>query len=620
MICKFCSKEIADDAKVCEFCGQAVDAAENVKEEPVQEEPKEEPKEEPVQEEPKVEPEVIVKPKKKKGAFVVLGIVAVILVAAIIAVTCFADTLKGMFMKTFASDEDYFRYVTEKSVTAFTDNLSKGYGNFVEKASSGETGNSSKMSVKLNVGDTALNMLEQAIGAEIDLNWLKNISFDMDVNTEDNVSQLLAAININGKKLVDADVIADMNNNDLFVGLLSLSEKYLKVDMEPMDSNAGNAYVQGNTYAQDAINSVVFEILNDEEFVKALPTEKEFNEILTGYVKVIINAIEKVEKTTEKVTVDGVTEELTVINIQIDHEDFLKIVTAVLEEVKTDEDFKAYMTDFLKYLEKKGYADNPDGWVKEFYDLVDQAIAEIKETEIEEGILYITQYVDSLSDVVGVKLGFDDDEIISSIEVHDGDAFAKEIEIGGLITVKGKGTEKKDVINAEYKLVVEGETYIEVTAKDFYTDEEDELRGKLYFAPTASLYELMGMDSSTVTALSIAKLELELGFDMNEKSARVDVNVLSGGNIFVGVTVSGEETKAEDIKLPSDQVVCDESKVMEWAASLDFSKIAENAKNAGVPDEIVELVSSMFSGSSNNNVPSYQYGETDFNASTQFAY
>ncbi len=591
MICKYCSKEIADDSKVCEFCGKALEKEvkeqETVQETPVQETH--------VQEAPK-EPEVIAAPKKKNGLFIALSIIAVIIVIAVVVVACFGDAIKGAYMKSFSSDEDYFRYVADKSVTSFSENLTDGYGKLVGGVTAEGGASAVKSTFKINVGDKALDLLKESLGegVNVDLQWLKKVSVDMDVNIKDSLERIFAAVKVDGKTIVDADIFADAKSGDLFVGLLSLSDKYLKI-------SGNTAQAEGNT---------AVDILGDEEFIKALPSEKVFASLIDRYTSVILDNIKTIEKSSEAVKLGNVEQELTVIDIEITHQDFLNISKAVLETVKTDEELKTVLTDIFKYLEKTDTSYNAEEMIKDFYEDLDESLNGLAEEELQQGVLIITQYVDSSNETVGLKAAFDGQEQISYINLCNGEDFATELKVEKVLTVKGEGTEKKDVVNGKYELILENTKLADITVKDL-VEKDDTAKGAIYVAPTSALYELMDMDSDVSTALSIANIQLEIAFDITEKSARVDLNVLSGGELFAGITVTGEEVKAENITVPSGDKVYDETKANEWAQSLDASKIFENLKNAGIPQEFIDLIEMMLTssqGGSNIATPDYNYG------------
>ena len=130
------------------------------------------------------------------------------------------------------------------------------------------------------------------------------------------------------------------------------------------------------------------------------------------------------------------------------------------------------------------------------------------------------------------------------------------------------------------------------------------INGKFRVKPSSELLKNMGLDSGASSLLAIVSPELELNFETSEKSAKIDVNLISSEEVFLGVTVSGKETKAEKIELPNSKDVYEEENADEWLETIDMDALLKKFEEAGVPSDLVNtlkgLVNTVKAPSSSN--------------------
>jgi len=591
MFCKFCGNQLTEGAAFCPSCGNPIeaDAEQNqatnetqVLDSQVSQEaeqntqplevaenhaPADETQVLTPEEQPYfAQPQFNVPPKKsgKKLPIIIAAVVAVFVVAAILAVSFFGP-LQGVFLRTFGSDADYFRYVEKKTFDVASDEIADIYGNAFENIQSSAAGD---MTLKLNVGKSAITLLENAFAASantsIDLDWLNTVAIDLDVNVKDDVEQLLAALNINGKTVVDADLIINMAKGEVFMGLPALTDKYLSTKIEDSEN-----------YTK--ISSVTM----DPELKKALPSDDEINALINKYIAVIVESIDNVTASSENVMISGITQKLEVLKVTIDAKEANDIALAVLNTVKADKELKAHIETFTNYLEKKALITDAKGAVEDFYNAVDDAVKEVKSDDGNgDGTLILTDYVNSEHEVVGRKIESNGQELVYYTTVRDGDNFAYQLKSSGAV-ITGEGTEVNDIINATYALSYNNLAIGEIVVSDIDTD-NDVINGKIRLIPSAALLEQIGLDKSVATALSIANPELEFSFDGDKDSGKVDISLISGKEIFVGLSLTTEQTDASAIKEPSSQNVIDAEKADEWTQTININEVLERLEQAGI--------------------------------------
>ena len=605
MFCEKCGTQLPDGVNFCEKCGAKVEAeTAQPTETPA---PEAFASEAPAQETPISEAlenfaqsEVFAPQKKKSKKFLAWLIPAVaVLVAAAIAAAVFFDvgSTKGLFLKSFGSDVAYRDYVQENTTKSATNTVSDAYGAVVDALSSeNKAAGAADISLKFNMGDKAIAMLEDLAESELDeeisLDWAKEIELKLSANAKDDLQQIGAALNISSKEIATVDAILNMDQGKLFVAILSLSDEYLAIDF--------------SEYLAMPQIATATEYLQDSELFAALPTEEELNSLLTKYVNIAISSFDDVEKSSETMKVGELEQKLTVLETTIDGDALLDAAEAVLNELAKDKDVKKIITEMVEYLaDQEDFSEfvDVDEVLKAYDKGLEEALDSLKEVDGDdmEGELVLTQYVNNAHEVVGYALEVEDQQVVHFVEIKDGNKIAFELEIPNALEIVGEGTEKKGVVNAEYVVSVETPTWdddynvsyekmevLTLSLIDFQAEGEL-VNGKIRLAPSAALLDEMDLPASASSAINLAQLQLELDIDQTKTSSAVAFNILSGEDLMVGISIAATEKAASDVTQP--ETAYDIENIEAWAKTMDITKILKALKDAGLPmDEIGELV------------------------------
>ncbi len=617
MFCKKCGSQLSENAAFCSNCGEPVTASTEANVNPYTSYSAQSAPEQPVQQ-PEgqsgadtvpgtgsqlytqqnshqsaypeqaqavdrfAQPEFDEPKKKAKKSFKTLIVAAAVVLVAAILVAFNASALQGFAIKTFGSTDDYFKYVEDKALDSYASGISKSYGSLL---SYNDVTGASKAQLKLKVGEDALELLEtyiaQSAGEEIDLDWLNTVTVDVDSNFKDNVSQIGTALSIDSQVLADIDVIVDMNEMDVFVGILNLSDKYLKTSADTDDVDAS---------ANDAMTEFM-EML--PELKKELPSEKELDKLIDKYLGIVMDNLNEVTKSTEVVEVGDVSEKLTVLEFELDSDTLLEISIAVLEEAKNDKQLKKYITNVAEYLEKEDIIDDAADVYDDFVDAIEDELDIIEDIDDDnEKILTIVDYINSDHEIVGRDIETPYGDILSYITVRDGKNFASEFEIPNTLRIEGSGTDKGGRINAEFTLESSGQEILDITVKDFDNKKAAQgyLNGSVVIAPTTYTLKQMGLDDMNASVLAIADPAIEFVFSSEKNSSTVEINLLNDDELFVGITISGEQTKASKIEIPAGSDVIDSEDAAEWEESVDFDSFISALRDTTLPEELVDAI------------------------------
>ncbi len=558
MFCEKCGSQLPEGAAFCEQCGASVN--------PTTVQPVEQPIEQPVMQEVQqfAQPEYSA-PVKKKKAPIVLGIIAAVVVALGAVVACNFSELTGFVIKTFGSDEAYLKYVEKKAFDTYTDDFTEFYGTYIDQLGKDASG---EVQIGLNVSQEALDLVAQTSGSEMDLDWLNDILLDMDVTSTEDMQSMDAKLCISDTEILDTQYIYDLKEQKMFLAFLNLSETYFGISM--MDE-----------FGYEDYNTMLY---NDRGFIKALPSDEEVNELVKVYLGIVIEHLNKVEKSSDTLKVDGVKQKVTTLELTVDTDTIRAISIDVLQTMKKDKDLEKYINDLADYM------DESEDAYDSFEEGIDDLLDELEDADDDnEELMVLTDYVDSKHVIVGRGLEVEGEEILSYAKAQDGDKFAIEAALnydGEEMSLEGSGTDKRGKVDAEYEFVVADMDMFTVSAEDFFY-EEDEMSGSIQLLPSQELLSEMGLDESLGGVISVLDTGLEFVFDVDTKTAKTSINIINKGETFAGIDITSSTTKPDKIEVPSESDVTEDEDA--WIESMDLSKIAEALREAGLPEELVYM-------------------------------
>lgn len=585
MNCKNCGNPLDKGVKFCTSCGQPVEPENseeiNSQEPVVEETTSAEITETPVEENAFVNPEFNNERKPKKGAKKrVIAIIAVVVALALtLGVVFNLDYFKGFWVKNFGSDTEYYCYVEQKNFAEGKDSIVRVYGTY-RNALTGKDSLSSKASLNFTIGED----LQKLLGSD-ELKALSDISLNLTNNQKEQLSQVILDLTLGDTKIVDLDVIADALGGKMYLGIPSLTDTYAAGTVEMNED---------------------MQIIYDPKLWESLPTDSLVGEILDKYIEVVLGSIDNVTSSTETVTIDGVSEEYTILEYKITEKTVLGIGQKALQALKDDAEIKTIIKDIEKYGVENKLLDEDDDAYGEFLKGVNEAIEEIAEAkedaDNENGIIIAT-YVNSSHEIAGRKLSIANDsqtnaQALYYITVQDGADFATKFEIADVVSIEGKGQKDGEATNGSYTLKVSGKKLVTVQLTDYDASNSSEgiVSGKIKISPEKELFENLGLDSMYSSLIGMYDPALEIVIDTDEDASKLELNILGKDKVMLGISYNYEKTNSADIKVPNKTVETNFENLDEWLDTLDFEKLKANLKKAGLPSEYVDMFENILSG------------------------
>ncbi len=488
----------------------------------------------------------------------------------------------AFWKKTFAKPNEYMAYVEEEAlasaVNSFAEAYDKALASYKEPKTSG-----AKSELQISLGTSVAQLLKSYTG--IDFDWINDTTIKVDSVTGKDAAKYALSLVLGDDTLISLDAVADIAGGGIYFKIAELTEKYLFLDL-------------GTDVVPEAAAS-----LDVEKLIEKLPDGKELADLIMKYAGIVFDNVNEAEKTKGSVTANDKTEECTILEATLSEADVKALVKAVLFELQRDTEIEKLIRTSIEVMnEVTGTAEMLDAdeayadFVGEVNALINDIDDDDTSDDVDEMIRYTT-YVNSDSEVIARKLwAYEFGEIFIGT-AYEKDEFGTEIsikeysytdeELYTVLEIKGEGTSKKDVVNGEYDLYVEGELIatLAVSNLDVKALEKNQLKGGFTVYPSAKLFE---SDETGMLALIGSSLGIGMDFDYEDGKQSIKIFANSMENELISVKVTSEEVKGSKVSIPAESETMEDPDA--WLESVSFGTFLENLKNSELPAEITSLL------------------------------
>ena len=519
----------------------------------------------------------VAKPKKKaKKAPFLIGGIAVVLIAALLVVFNWSN-VSSFFERTFSAPDKLQTNVYEDVVSKTFDKvISSDEENSAPAVDPSNMGINGEL--RINIDEQILSMIPTE---GIDVSFLSDIAVGYDLSVKNNLEKMVLDMILGDTSIISAETIVNLETLEFFASIPDLNDRAIYMNLkEIMEQNGMTS----------AIDPEMLEML-----AEVIPSAETLEAIATRYVGLVMSGFGDVEKTTEKVAVSGISQNLHVLNATMDEKDLLALAEKLIETLQKDEDIESIILNLEEHMGQEGMYDS-------FAESMNQALESLAETDTDDmGDVKITlvTYLNDANDIVGitVKASMEDSKIepFSWVTVEQGKKFATEVVVSTgseEIVLEGSG-ENGETMNAEYVLSFDGNDIVIVELKDYVSNEE-KLSGTVRISlPEAILEDLIAnanLNDSIAELIGSAEPALEIKVDNNNQGGNVSVALTVGSKNLLSISASAQYTSPDSIELPEDYVeMQDEDSAMAWMETMnpDFlDTLMDRLIEAGVPAEL----------------------------------
>lgn len=525
-------------------------------------------------------------PRKKSFFRRHLGWVITVAVVAVgaVATVANASAINNFIHKTFSSPEKYYQYVEKKAMENKTESIAANYQNYlVSKV--GKDNQGATASIELELTDEGSDWLSMAGLAGIDLSDLRSGKITLDVDSQDGLTGLRLLAGLNGVDIGALELIMNMDTQYFYAGAPDFNETMLGIDYGAMGADEVDYEEQ---------------IEQMRALQEVLPSQKELEKMLNRYMDAMLGCVENVEKESETLEAEGVSQKCTALEVTIDSglvEDMLK---ALYEEMEGDDELKKIFVDVAEVMEAE---EDGEDLYEEFLDGIKDELDDLEYEMDDEAEIVMTVYVDGKGVVRGRKLEFDSDYDsveLSCIMPRSGSEFGYELSIsaeGVTHTLAGSGKYSGNKIDGEFELKSSGARIVELTVKDFDTEKmrKGYPNGSITISPSKQIGALLVgalPDSGDYGMASIlSKLQLTLDMETSETKENIVLSLLYDEEKMVSLTLTSESRKAKDVAEPTDVMEMeDEMDFAEWLEDFDWDELIDRLEDADLPSVLLDAL------------------------------
>lgn len=516
-------------------------------------------------------------PKKKKGKL--LKILAIVLSVLIVLGSCgflFRDYISSLWYWTKSNDEK-LQYAYYKQASATTGSIADVYTGIIDAASD-------EYSVEGTVSVEVAKSLLGLTGGNIPNSLSMNYSADYTPG----IYAMSISCDVGDDSVLTIEYWVDIENSTATFRIPELNKQAIQVDISDF-----NEFYQAGEEAVQAYE----EILNSDLVYDFLPDEKLIENLAPQLIKVAFMEISEVSDKKSKFTAGGVSEDLTLLTADITEDTVIKMVIAMLEELKTNSDVKEYvlgLADSLNvFSEVTGKTFVAADLYSSYSNAIDEIILEGREvTGSDYVVAQLRTYIDFNFNIKAIELEIPDEDILFSYgETSKGDKRGAEIKLvyedSTVFSIVGSGTEKSnkytgtitvygtlDGYELSELLVIECNKYNVKTAKDgIYSGEIEILLGD----------DVLSLVTGDAGYGSFGNPSLLFKFADKKNSIDRSIAFKFGGMELVTLRTTSTESGKADIKLPENATTDAE----EWAKGLSLDYFTDLLEKWGIPlDEI----------------------------------
>ena len=441
----------------------------------------------------------------------------------------------------------------------------------------------------LTLGEDILPAVEDLLaqeGANLDIDWVQSLLVNATTNINEEVSSMDLGLGVNNTTLATLRLVTDFAEDKIYLGLPGLSEDYLAVDLDDADVDAEQF-------------EKAFALLSGEQTKKLqekMPDPDAVVDFLDKYLTLALEQLEDVEKNTEKVEIDGISQKMTVISVDISEEDAQKMAIAVLEELKEDKEAKELLEQLIDYYDEVAELSGeelelPD--VDEIFEQIPDAIDELEDLDADtDDVLRYSVYLDNKDNLCGRCLEDleDDAFVISTLKATKGKKFASEFKIeseGQALVVEGSGNDKESVYVVEFD---EMELFtVEVSGLDESALKKGQLIGEFRLTLSDEVTNMLkqNLGSEVGALISIAEPSLHLTYQKDS----AEIGLYMGDKLIVSLASTAKKNKAGNVEIPENTL--DPEEAEDFLSGLEIDKLIDNLEKAGVPDDYVDALDSL---------------------------
>lgn len=619
MICSNCKKELQAGVLFCPVCGtrvteqqsevtapeeatvnseeQTTEAAEQAAEATVNSE--EQTTEAAEQEEPQEEAKA---PEVKKKPYVKIAVGAAVLIVLVV-IAANVKVLANIAMKLVNSPAEYYQYVEGKYLKEWADMLTGSYDESIEQAKK-IFSQSAEGQIKITLGEKGKKIIKELSG--ISVSKINDATITLDSNMTEKVMEFGLGIKLNEDSLLSTRAQVDIDEKIGYVAVPELNPDII-----------GYAFDEYEGYDEFVEN-----YRNLKDIYAAYPDKQQLDSIIAKYMEIILNGVVNVTEEKTVLKAEGISQKCTMLTIEMDADEMMDIVEAVLTEAEQDKELEKIIIDFVDalYMEELSGEKAVVEFHKSITHFLDEEMEDYRNDTDAELVMQV--YVDKEGQIRGRSITMKDstgsrneEMVIDLYMPQDGKQFGYEAIVTRntrysdgekdkevLFTLKGSGENRRDKLTGELALKVKGVKMLDLLLDEYDYGElkKGRMNGSMTINPSSAMMKALESELPREAAsfldnlsMSLSNLALKLDFSTGKDSVAYTLAFLYKEDLLAELELSSKQGGVKKISYPDSKSVTmaeSETDLLEWFTDIDWDEYIDMLDDTAMPSELVDML------------------------------
>ncbi|MCI6997130.1 MAG: zinc ribbon domain-containing protein [Eubacterium sp.] len=591
MFCKNCGNEIENDAAFCPQCGYRLKEHTPQQESPVC----------PVCHHP-IKPgaafctscganlsntqQATDKPVHTRKKLLIIGSIAIAVLAVGGITVALASSLPKLMYRS--SPEKYYRYAEIQNLENDAAIIGDLYDSCLEQQKKNGQGATVNLTARLEDGGRSL------LGTVVpmDLSWLKEISLNTTGRSDESAFGAESTLSLNDTPLASLHLSGDFDLQEIYMTIPEISSDYLGMNLSSILSQYGGDF--SSLQSLEEMMTDLSEFCEDGDTVE---------ELLVRYGTIVFNHITDVDKSSETLEINGISEKVTTLEARITPSDFAAMGKEMIPLLRKDDDLRQIITACGKMaaLQDSGNIDG-NSYYQEFLYLLDSLESELNQLAENADYYYLLSRIcigksDQItSRTLTLVANGEYLQLLSYSRPQNGKTFALNTTVNledYTMAISGSGTVSGEKENADYTISVDGIPYLRLRTSDFDTEKAKKgyINGTFTLSPLAGISSLSGADELGGILNNYA---LKLNCNSSEKSSQIELSVMSSDLPLI--TISSEylyeDSGSTDFPKSSDKVynLENEDEILQYVSSINWDQVLQTLHKTDIPSEYMSIL------------------------------
>ncbi len=529
--------------------------------------------------------------KKKKIWPLVVALVAVVLVGGGVILFLMKDVIANSIAKSSKSPEEYLQYVVENQDW---DKSLKGYETAYKQMADMDQ-MKVEGEVRFQMSEDIMEATEDAISdyinksnsyysyywddddkgnTDIRLDAWQDIALKFEGQRGEDGASAMQAIQLKDKDyLLTIEEMYDASKSTAYIRVPQINEDYAAVKLS-------------NFLKDDELDLINGIFAGNSNVYNAMPSPKVVSSMKERYMAAILEQIEDVDMSEDKLVINGQSQKCTVLSFEYDEDLQKNIMLAVIKEMQNDSDLEDAFYNFMKESAVGTDVDPDEIWEQIMAELEKAETAlDDYEADVEPEIQL---YVDNKGKIIGGSMIDGKDVLLGGYIVKGGKAYFELSATQGkkeLFSVTGEGSVGLSGVSMKGTIFIEEADELEIP---FSVENVSDKGGvfRLELEPICDLIRDEAKDDEVDELLDLLEGDFVVEIKRNDMDVTESFYIDNDGEKQIGISYSIKLSKADDLEFPTNKQTVKVNSTMEllpYLGDCDLDELVDALEQLGLP-------------------------------------